>query len=97
MIKPSNFAIKLKDKCVLGFGKKGFEDGSKMVEKGVFNALENKTRTINLSMVWHLCVLHFHPIQPQVRSRISKNKLALFSWISSTCIGEHVLVLSKTY
>jgi hypothetical protein len=27
-----------------------FEDGSKMVAKGVFIALENKTCTINLSM-----------------------------------------------
>jgi hypothetical protein len=67
-----------------------------MVEKWVFITVENKTRTIHLSMVWHLCVLvHFHPIQPHVRSRINKNKLALFSWIFSTCIGEHVLVLSK--
>jgi hypothetical protein len=54
MIKLSNFAIKLKDKCVLGFGKEGFEDGTKMMEKGVFITLENKTHTINLSMVWHL-------------------------------------------
>jgi hypothetical protein len=65
----------------LGFGKEGFEDGSKMVGE-VFIVLENKTHIINLSMVWHLCVLlHFHPIQPYVRSRISKNKLASFSWI----------------
>jgi len=57
--------MKLKDKCVLGFGKEGFEDGNKMVGEGVFIVLENKTHTINLSMVWHLCVLlHFHPIQP---------------------------------
>jgi hypothetical protein len=33
MIKLSNFAIKLKDNCVLGFGKEGFEDGCKIVKK----------------------------------------------------------------
>jgi hypothetical protein len=75
----------------------GFEDGSKMME-GIFTTLENKTHIINLFLTCHLCVLlHFHPMQPQVRYRINNNKLALFSWIFSTCIGEHAFVLSKRY
>jgi len=63
--------------------------------KNEFLLLEKKN-TYNLSI--STCVLlHFHPIQSQVKSRINKNKPTLFPWISSTCIGEYALVLSKTY
>jgi hypothetical protein len=47
MTKLSNFAIKFKDKCVLRFRKKDL----KMVEKGIFTNLENKTHTINLFLL----------------------------------------------
>jgi hypothetical protein len=55
-MKLSNFAIKLKDKCVLRFGKKGFEDGSKMVEKKVFTVMEKNH--VKLICLWcGICAL----------------------------------------
>jgi ferredoxin len=56
-MKLSKFAIKLKDKCVLGFGKEGFEDGSKMVEKNKFIVLEKKH--VQLICLWcGICVFY---------------------------------------